>query len=187
MTSSWPHDDILHAWWVQLGRLLAGEYPASLDPAKSVQKRRVLLKAGVDSIVDLTENGERSWGGDVLDPYHDAFCAAADELGVSRPAYARLATPDTSVIDDDGYDRIVEHIRGELDSGRVVYLHCWGGKGRTGTVVGAWLIADEGLCYPAVLDRIDELRAGTRKADDPVPENAHQRAVLRRLAARRAA
>jgi 3',5'-cyclic AMP phosphodiesterase CpdA len=27
--SSWPHDRILHAWWVQPGRLLAGEYPHS--------------------------------------------------------------------------------------------------------------------------------------------------------------
>lgn len=114
-------------------------------------------------------------------------CAAADTLGVGRPAYARLAIRNTSVIDDDGYDRIVEHIRGELDSGRVVYAHCWGGKGRTGTVVGAWLIADEALGYPAVLDRIDELRAGTRKVNELAPENAHQRAVLRRLAARREA
>lgn len=183
MTPSWPHDDILHAWWVQPGRLLAGEYPASLNPAKSVQKRRVLLEAGVDSIVDLTEAGERSWGGDVLEPYHEAICAAADELGVGRPAYTRHAIPDQGVIGDDGYDRIVEHIRGEHDSGRVVYVHCWGGKGRTATVVGAWLIAEDGLGHPAVLDRIDKLRAGTRKAGDPAPENAQQRAVLQRLAA----
>ncbi|MEB3032079.1 protein-tyrosine phosphatase family protein [[Mycobacterium] nativiensis] len=184
MTPSWPHDDILHAWWVQPGQVLAGEYPASLDPEKSVQKLRVLLEAGVDSVIDLTEAGERSWGGIALEPYHEALCAAADELGVSRPAYIRLGIPDTSIIDDDGYDRIVEYIRGELDSGRVVYVHCWGGKGRTGTVVGAWLITDEALAYPAVLDRIKELRAGTRKANDPAPENRHQRDVLRRLAAR---
>ncbi|MCV7386332.1 protein-tyrosine phosphatase family protein [Mycolicibacter longobardus] len=185
MTSSWPHDDILHAWWVQPGRLLAGEYPASLDAEKGARKRTALLEAGVDSIVDLTEAGERSWVGDVLEPYHEAFRAAADALGVGSPAYARHAIPDMSVIDDDGYGRIIEYIRGELDSGRVVYVHCWGGKGRTGTVVGAWLITHEALGYPAVLDRIDKLRAGTRKANEPAPENAQQRAVLRRLVVRR--
>lgn len=185
MTPSWPHDDILHAWWVQPGRLLAGEYPASLAPDKGEQKCRVLLEAGVDSIVDLTEAGESSWGGDVLEDYRGPLGAAAAAIGISRPAYARCAIPDQSVIDDDGYGRIVEHIRGELDAGRVVYVHCWGGKGRTGTVVGAWLIADEGLDYPGVLDRIDTLRAGTKKAHDPAPENDRQRAVLRRLAARR--
>ena len=27
----WPHDETLHAWWVEPGRLLAGEYPGSHD------------------------------------------------------------------------------------------------------------------------------------------------------------
>lgn len=182
----WPHDDILHAWWVRWGQLLAGEYPASLDPAQSARKRQILLDAGVDSMIDLTEAGERSWGGKILEPYHEVLCADADARGLPRPTYARHAIPDTATIDDGGYGRIVEYIRGELDSGRVVYVHCWGGKGRTGTVVGAWLIDDEGLDYPATLDRIQELRRGTRKAGDPAPENARQRAVLRRLAAREA-
>lgn len=180
----WPHDDILHAWWVQPGRLLAGEYPAALDADKSIGKRRILLQAGVDSIVDLTEAGERSWGGDPLEDYRDSLWAAADELGVARPVYVRYPIPDQGVLDDDGYHRIVEHIAAELAAGRVVYLHCWGGKGRTATVAGAWLIAEQGLDYPAVLDRIGELRAGTRKAGDPAPENATQRGVLQRLAAR---
>ncbi|OBJ71044.1 hypothetical protein A5643_08730 [Mycobacterium sp. 1274756.6] len=64
-------------------------------------------------------------------------------------------------------------------------MHCWGGKGRTATVVGAWLIAEEGLDADAALHRIGELRAGTRKAGDPAPENDEQCGVLRRLAARR--
>jgi len=184
MTPSWSHDDILHGWWVQPGRLLAGEYPASLDVAKGVEKRRVLLEAGVDSIVDLTEAGECSWGGDVLEDYRGALNSVADELGVGRPAYVRHPIPDRSTIDDDGYDRIIGHIRAELDAGRVVYVHCWGGKGRTATVVGAWLVAEEGLDADAALNRIIELRAGTRKADDDAPENADQCAVLRRLATR---
>lgn len=29
---TWPHDQLIHAWWVMPGRLLAGEYPGSLDP-----------------------------------------------------------------------------------------------------------------------------------------------------------
>lgn len=186
MTPSWTHDDILHAWWVQPGRLLAGEYPASLDAAKGAQKRAVLLDAGVDSIVDLTEPGERSWGGDVLEDYREALRATADALGVTRPAHVRHPIPDQSVIDGHGYRRIVEHIRAELDAGRVVYVHCWGGKGRTATVVGAWLIAEEGLGSDAALTRITELRSGTRKAGDPAPENAEQRAVLHQLAARQA-
>ena len=50
----WPHDEILHAWWVEPGRLLAGEDPGAFTPAKGSEKLRLLVDAGVDSIVDLT-------------------------------------------------------------------------------------------------------------------------------------
>ncbi|WP_231748650.1 hypothetical protein [Mycobacterium sp. M26] len=163
--ASWPHDDLIHAWWVIPGRLLAGEYPSSVDPQKAALKLQALLDAGVDSFVDLTEAGE-------LLPYHDDLDAT----------HVRFPIPDTSVIDDAGYHRILAHIRAELDAGKTVYVHCWGGKGRTGTVVGSWLIADEGLDYPEVVARLQELRAGTRKASFRVPENDTQHAVLQRRA-----
>ena len=52
--AAWPHDTVLHAWWVEPGRLLAGEYPASLSAGKTAEKIRLLVEAGVESIVDLT-------------------------------------------------------------------------------------------------------------------------------------
>ncbi|ODR08040.1 hypothetical protein BHQ15_09780 [Mycolicibacillus koreensis] len=107
MTPSWSHDDILHGWWVRPGRLLAGEYPAFLDKTKGMQKRRVLLEAGVDSIVDLTEAGESSWSGVVLEDYRGALNSAADELGVGRPAYVRHPIPDRSTIADAALNRII--------------------------------------------------------------------------------
>lgn len=50
----WPHDEIFHAWWVEPGRLLAGEYPGALTRAKAIAKIRMLDEAGVDTIIDLT-------------------------------------------------------------------------------------------------------------------------------------
>jgi protein-tyrosine phosphatase len=88
------------------------------------------------------------------------------------------------VIDNDGYDRILSRIRDEIDSGRVVYVHCWGGKGRTRTVIGC-LFIDDGLDYQSAIARIAELRAGTRKAIDACPESLSQHRVLRERAARR--
>ncbi len=171
---SWAHDDIIHAWWVIPGRLLAGQYPGSTDPDKADLKLQTLLDAGVDSFVNLTEDGEITWGGTPMQPYDRGLAAR----------HGRFPIPDTSVIDDAGYDRILAHIRAELDAGKVVFVHCWGGKGRTGTVVGAWLIAEEGLGYPEVLDRIKDLRKGTRKAGHRVPDTDEQAAVLRRRARR---
>lgn len=66
-----------------------------------------------------------------------------------------------------------------------MYLHCWGGVGRTATVVGC-LLVDEGLGHAHVIGRLDGLRAGTRKAQRVASEMPAQAAVIARRAAREA-
>jgi len=46
-----------------------------------------------------------------------------------------------------------------LKLGRVPYIHCWGGKGRTGTVVGCWLVRNQYATQEGVLFRLKELTA----------------------------
>ena len=58
-----------------------------------------------------------------------------------------------------------------------VYVHCWGGVGRTGTVVGCWL-SRNGCAGQAALDRIAELRAGTPDGFKRSPETDRQRALV---------
>lgn len=174
---SWDHDQLIHGWWVIPGRLLATEYPGGKAAEKTARKLAVLRQAGITSFVDLTEAGEPTWGGEPMRPY------AADLY--DGAAYRRCPIPDTGVIDDDGYDAILAHIRAELDAGRVVLVHCWGGKGRTGTVIGCWLIDQEGLGFPEVLERMQDLRDGTKKAHHRVPDTDTQCEVLRRRAQRK--
>ena len=173
----WPHDDVLHAWWVEPERLLAGEYPSSLTPGKAATKVRLLVDAGIDSIVDLTMPA------DGLDSYRELLQAATTEAGRTLQHF-NYPIPDNGVIDHGGYDRILARIRDEIDSDRVVYVHCCGGKGRTSTVVGCLLI-DDGIDYESAIARIAELRAGTRKAIGACPESRSQHEVLRERAARR--
>jgi protein-tyrosine phosphatase len=173
---AWPHDGVLHAWWVQPRRLLAGEYPASRSPETTAAKIRLLVEAGVESIVDLTTPQDH------LDSYQHALNLAAEKARRSIRHFAH-PIPDMGVIDQDGYDQILARIQGEIESGRTVYVHCWGGKGRTCTVVGCLLI-DGGLDYDGAIKRIAELRAGTRKASEPCPESSTQHRVLRERAAR---
>lgn len=176
---SWEHDEFIHGYFVIPGRLLATEYPGAKEKDKAKRKLRVLLDAGVSSFVDLTEPGEPTWDGSPMQPYDGLL-----DVGVN---YERFAIPDTGTIADDEYDKILAHIRAELDDGRLVLVHCWGGKGRTGTVVGAWLIDELGLGYPQVIDHMQELRAGSKKAHHPVPDTEEQHQVLRRRAQRREA
>jgi protein-tyrosine phosphatase len=59
-----------------------------------------------------------------------------------------------------------------------VYVHCWGGFGRTGTVVGCHLVR-HGRSGAAALARLNELRRETPYAAHPSPEREAQRALVR--------
>ncbi|ORA38316.1 serine/threonine protein phosphatase [Mycobacterium aquaticum] len=150
---------------------MAGEYPGSATPEEADAKVRVLVEAGVDSVIDLTTDQDR------LTPYRERLDAAAETAGRTVRYFAH-PIPDFGVLDHAGYDAILARIHAELDAGRTVYVHCLGGKGRTGTVIGC-LLAESGLSYDDVIARIAELRSGTRKADDPCPENTAQHDMLR--------
>ena len=173
--AQWPHDDFLHAWWVQPGRLLAGEYPCHPDPVRACLKVDLLVDAGVRTFVDLTTSA------DGLAPYQPFL----DEVVESRQLDLRreqFPIPDLGVVEDHRYDEVLGLIEEHADRG-VVYVHCWGGVGRTGTVVGC-LLADEGLDHQQVIDRLDDLRSSTRKARRMAPEMPAQVDVLARRAAR---
>lgn len=106
-------------------RLLAGYYAGDLDPAVALGKLASLRKVGVDRIIDLTEDGEYG-----LLPY-------AEHLEGIK--YERRAIRDMSVPLRESMKEILDAIDHALDDGETVYVHCWGGIGRTGTVVGCHL------------------------------------------------
>jgi protein-tyrosine phosphatase len=85
----------------------------------------------------------------------------------------------------DGYDEIVAAVRAGREHG-VVYVHCWGGIGRTSTVAGC-LLVDGGLDADAALADIDRRRSVTRKADMAAPQTQRQINVIHARAARRRA
>ena len=143
-----------NCYWLPDARLLAGEYPGSPDSAESSRKLRLLHEAGVDTFIDLTEAGE-------LDPYESVLETLTHETRGS-PAYYRLAVRDLSTPTPEQMHRILDLIDAEQSKGRTVYIHCWGGVGRTGTVIGCWLVR-HGLTGQEALDRIAELWQGMEK------------------------
>jgi protein-tyrosine phosphatase len=56
--------------------------------------------------------------------------------------------------------QILDDIDAALEDDRPVYVHCWGGKGRAGTVVGCYLVRHKLAAPDAALARITELRQG---------------------------
>ena len=125
---------IPNSYWVIPGSFAAGEYPGAWSAEDAAAKLRTLLLAGVDCFIDLTE------ARDGLEPY--AAIAASEAARLSKRV-ERTPRPirDVSVprSPQDMADTL-DAIDDALAAGRTVYLHCWGGIGRTGTVVGCWLV-----------------------------------------------
>ena len=73
--------------------------------------------------------------------------------------------------------RILDDIDAAIAAGDRVYVHCWGGVGRTGTVIGCWLVRHE-LADGDPIARIAALRTGIAGAR-PSPETPGQVDLVR--------
>ncbi len=158
-----PSTPIPGSYWVDPGRLLAGEYPGSSDPAEADVRLRRFGESGVTLFVDLTEAVEP------LAPYHRLLVGARHE---------RRPIPDFGVVGPADYAEILDLVDAELAAGGCVYVHCRGGIGRTGTVVGCWLVR-HGREDGDAIGRIAALRAGARDWFVPSPQTPAQEKVVR--------
>ena len=163
-----------NSYWVIPGRFAAGEYPGAKEPDEAAARLRTLLLAGMDHFIDLTGTADR------LEPY--AAIAADEARRLSRHMeHEQHPVVDLSV---PGSPRemadILDAIDDALDDGRTVYLHCWGGVGRTGTVVGCWLVR-HGRTGDEALGQIAEWWQGMEKAyrQPRSPETPEQHAYVR--------
>jgi hypothetical protein len=129
--------------------LIAGEYPFDADESAARHKLAGLLDVGVETIVDLTTPD------DDLDDYAPLLLELALGRAVER---VRMPVRDLRTPTRAEMIRILDRIDSALSGGQTVYVHCWGGVGRTGTVIGCWLVR-QGMSGEAALAEVDRLFA----------------------------
>ena len=127
---------------IEEGRLIAGRHPCAWGPETAPEEVGSLLTAGVTLFLDLTQDGE-------LEPY--------DHLVPPPARHVRIPIRDFSVPSLEQLESALDEIDGELAAGGLVYVHCWAGCGRTGVVVGSWLVR-HGSTPGDALARIAETR-----------------------------
>ena len=153
---------IRSSYWAGDG-LLAGEYPGASDAAEAERRLRSFADHGVSVFVDLTHpaDGLEPYGGLLVPPARRLPHAIVDMGTTTIPHMTRILDDVDAALADEG----------------AVYVHCWGGIGRTGTVVGCWLMR-HGLDGGDPIRRIAELRRGVEDAWMSSPQTGAQRALV---------
>ena len=165
------------SYWVSAGELLAGEYPGSRHEDEARHKLRQLLSAKVTLLLDLTEEGEYE-----LKPYVSLLREEADALGYSVE-HRRMPIPDMHTPTVDEMRRILNAIDTALEAGHIVYVHCYGGIGWTGTVVGCYLV-QHNMSGEEALKEIVRLRQDMPDGWKRSPETVAQRELVRSWSAK---
>ena len=164
--SSPATDDVLplpypNSYWVIPGKLLAGEHPGGTTREDTQKRLQLLLAAGINCFIDLTMPDE-------LPAYDIDLPHSADYM--RKP------------IKDHGLPARREHmldiqacIDHAMRSGQPIYVHCRAGIGRTGTVIGCFLV-EQGLSGEEAVDELNRVwQQSLRSGDWPhVPETEEQ-------------
>ena len=142
------------SYWVVENRFAAGAYPGKkgrreLERVPEVVEQ--LLDAGLDRFVNLTQDYPGGTDGHLT--HYDSDVEPHAEVD-------RYAIRDVYIPTDEFMVEILDAIDDDLAGGHNVYVHCWGGVGRTGTVVGCWLIRHGYATADDVLEMISDLRIG---------------------------
>jgi len=74
---------------------------------------------------------------------------------------------------------ILDRIDESIEVGKPVYIHCWGGRGRTGTVVGCYLARHGYASGWKILEIIRDLRENTKDIVQPSPETSSQSFMIK--------
>jgi hypothetical protein len=157
------------SYWVVPGKVLAGAYPGSDNPHIAETKLEGLLEVGIRCVINLMEESEVNREGRAFAPYNRRLIAMGESVG-ERISCLRFPIQDMHVPSVELMRGILDEIDRSTSRNIPVFIHCWGGKGRTGTVVGCYLARRGIASGNEALKRITDLRKNDPTFADPSPQ-----------------
>ena len=145
----------LHQSYYVGGNLFAGEYPGDKSGELAEAKLKRMHHFGVRHFVDLTEEGE-------LRPYR--------QLLPNDTTYLRFPIQDVNVPKSvEAVHQLIDKMEYLMQQDGYTYIHCWGGVGRTGTIVA---------CYEArqmEKPTLEKALTAMRNNFSKMPKESHRR------------
>jgi hypothetical protein len=165
-----PPHPLPDAYWAG-PRLLAGPWPGADEREAQKARLRTLIDSGARCFIDLTAPGEFS-----------SYRIALERLLPSgdESVYVQVPMLNGSAPGEHTARLVLDMIDASIRAERGVYVHCAGGLGRTGTIVGCWMIRHGMVSTADVVAKLLELRQGQPHGDRPSPETPPQHAFLRK-------
>ena len=164
------------SYWVVPGKILAGAFPDVWNDDAAALTLRGLPRVGIRTTLNLTEEGELNESLPLPD-YAEPFARFAAEMGV-EVACERRAIHDFDVPTVADLAATLDVVDAAVATNKPVYIHCRGGWGRTGTVVGCYLVR-HGLASPGeALAELQRLRDTQGQTGDS-PQTDAQRDMVR--------
>ncbi len=158
------------AYWASPGTLLAGPYPWLTCEDRAAQRAsvRALLSAGIQTVIDLRTPAEPPSVRSLLRKLAD------------RASWVGLPIQDGMAPSEPHMQLILDLIDASIARDRAVYLHCQGGRGRTGCVIACWWIRHGHYDAEAAVAELMRRRVGQPNGGRVSPETSVQRRLVER-------
>ena len=181
-----------------LGGLIAGAFPASKDTYETVKNIIEILNCGVTMLVcmqlEYDPNAtERSWKfGTAIRPYYDdvklivkhqkGYAGLNIENEVLLPTFTHCPIKDCDICADHIAYNLAKDLAYAIRNGEIIYLHCWGGHGRTGVIVCLVLHLLYGITGDEAIERCEFVHDIRKlRVNVSSPQTVTQKVQVRRI------